>query len=122
MQFKPMMSAPASWSLFAHSAAVNPSSVILFSRNDMVIIAGRPVFSLMRSRHRRASPSLKKSSPMTKSTPAWASSCSSNMSATNFSELLSSGSHIHVVLKSPATSMSSPATSCAIRVAAELIS
>ena len=122
MQFRPTMSTPASCSLRAYSATVKPSSETLLSRNDMVIMAGREVLRLILSAHSKASPSLKKSSPITKSTPACASICSSNMSATSLSDLSSSGSHIHVVLRSPATSISPPATSRAMSVAARLIS
>ena len=72
MQLRPTISAPSPLSRRAHSAAGKPSSLRLSARKDMVIMDGTSVWAFRRSRQSIASPRWKNSSPMKKSTPAWA--------------------------------------------------
>ena len=85
-------------------------------------MAGTFVLALIRSRQSSASPKFQNVSPMKKSTPSWASICSSSMPATSDRADGLSGAHFQVALRSPATSARSPAASRARRVAIWLIS
>jgi hypothetical protein len=113
------MSAPASTSARAASAAVLPSEVRGSFSKEIVTITGRPVF-FARSTARSASPSHENVSPITKSMPSstCTASCSSKVARTLSRDEGLSGSYIQVRLMLPATRQRSPATLRAMRTAA----